>query len=291
VALENTTSGSLNGSSRSSFVLASAFDGQSNTNPGAANVLSGTSYVISGITYTGSYSAGTYTNPGIANVLSGTSYIFNSSTLTGTYSPGTYSDPGISNVRNGTNYVFNNSTLTGTLLVPTAVDGTSTVINIPNLKEQIRYVLDQNNTTTSTILDLSASMSKRVQKIATINPEKIPIQGSMFPNICISTDQKSIDQRTIAKNQVDGKRRATVSFLVTGQVWNQNFGSNVFNDPADDDLEKMMENAEKILRHYADLAGTATWQFPSSVTYHSANIDEQTHLRVAFMNLEVTLYY
>lgn len=291
VALENTTSASLNGSSRTSFVQVSAFDAQSSTNPGAANVLSGTSYVISGVTYTGSYSAGTYTDPGVGNVLSGTSYVFNSSTLTGTYSPATYSDPGIANVRSGTNYIYSNSTLTGTLTVPNAVDGTSSVINIPNIKEQVRFVLDTNNTTTSSVLDLSASMSKRVQKIATVNPEKIPLQASMYPNLCISTDQKSIEQKTIAKNQVDGKRRATLRFLVTGQVWNQNFGSNVFDDPADNDLERMMENTEKILRHYADLGGSATWQFPGQVTYHSANIDEQTHLRVAFMNLEVTVYY
>jgi hypothetical protein len=286
------TGQALNGSSRSGWVDVSAREKSVSTNPVASNVLSGTGYTIDGLSYTGTYSPPTSTDPQVENVLSGTTYIINDVTLTGTLvAGGTYTDPDISNVRAGTSYIFNDSTLTGTLSVPTPVDGTAGTVNIGNIKEQIRYILDNNNTTTSSVLDLSSGLTSRVQQIAKLNPEVIPIQSTKFPVVTVHATRKAIESRTIAKDQVSGKRRCVLTLTIVGMVYNQNFSSNIWNDPADQDIEKLMENVERILRSYHDLNSNVTWQVASDVTYHNAAFDEQTHMRVGLLDIEATIFY
>lgn len=164
-------------------------------------------------------------------------------------------------------------------------------INIPSIKAEIKSILDTNNTTTSSFLDLSDGMSKRVLQVATLNPEKYMIQATKYPAVTIYTSQKPIEPKTIAKNQVNGKRLARLTFTIVGMVWNQNFSSDIFADPSDDDLENLMENIEQILRNYPDLNASVNWQIPNNVTYHSANIDEESHFRVGLMDIETTIYY
>lgn len=285
------TGDSLDGSARTNWVDCAKLNGIENSDPGIANVLSGTAYTIEGASLTGTFASPSSSDPGIANVLSGTGYTIDDISLTGSLHVASYSDPGIANVRLATDYVFNDSTITGTLQVPTPVSGTSTTINIPNIKEQIRFALASNNTTTSSVLDLSASMTQRVVAVKTINPENIMPQATRFPAVCVYTDSKAISPVTIAKDQVNGKRLAKLKINLAGMVWNQNMAGNEDNDPADDDIERLMENTEKVLRHYHDLAGVVKWQFPTDVTYHNAAFDEETHFRVAFLDMELTIFY
>jgi hypothetical protein len=109
------------------------------TDPGVANVLTGTNYTINSVGKTGTL---TSTDPGVANVVSGVGYQINSTSKTGTYVEptaaqvkhavafgpsssltGTYtgsdlwSDPGVNNVLNGINYNANGVALTGTLSI------------------------------------------------------------------------------------------------------------------------------------------------------------------------------
>ena len=164
-------------------------------------------------------------------------------------------------------------------------------LNIPTIKTAIKTILDANNTTTSSILDLSDGMDKRVLKVATVNPENIMLQASKYPAVTIHTTKKPIESATIAKNQVQGKRTGKLNFQITGMCWHQNFQSDIYSDPATDDLEHLMENIEYILRNYHDLNSNVTWQIPTDVTYHSASFDEETHFRVGFLDIETTIYY
>lgn len=165
-------------------------------------------------------------------------------------------------------------------------------INIATIKTQIKSALDSNNTTTSAILDLSQGLSQRVKQVATVNPELLPIQATAMPVVTISLESKSIENKTIAKNQVDGRRLARLRFRITAMVWNQNsFSASPFADPAANDLEIFMENIEFILRNYSDLANAVNWQFPTDATYHQASLDEDSHFRVGFLDLEASVYY
>jgi len=98
------------GPTRASFYSTTVSQPVNSTDPGAANVNSGTTYTFKGLSLTGTLALGTFTDPGVANVNSGTSYIFNSSTLTGTLHDATFTDPGIANVLLNTDYIFNDST-------------------------------------------------------------------------------------------------------------------------------------------------------------------------------------
>lgn len=162
-------------------------------------------------------------------------------------------------------------------------------IDLNNLKTQIKSILDTANTTTATH-DLSSGMSRRVQQVAKTNIEKINIQGSLWPAVCIYTNGKSIEQQTISRDQLSAVRESTINITIAGLVFNPIF-STLPEDPADEDIEKLMENIEQIMRANPTINSTSTWSFPLDVSYHSGIIEEETHARVGIMNFEMTVHY
>ena len=163
-------------------------------------------------------------------------------------------------------------------------------IGMNAIKTNIKTILDAQNSVAGSPVDLSSGMTKRVQKILKINLERLPIQASFYPAVTIFFDQKNMNQDTIAKTQATGKRKAEVSVKVAGVVYNANLTSNL-EDPADEDLEKLMENIEEILRSDPTLVGSATWSQPTDVTYHSGPGGEEAHVRVGIMNLDLVVFY
>jgi hypothetical protein len=115
-------------------------------------------------------------------------------------------------------------------------------------------------------------------------------QLSEFPRMTMWVDRKSIETQAMARNQIAPKREATLSVNLAGIVVNDNMVTRV-EDPADKDVEKLMENAEYILRDNPDLSGTVTWQMPIDVDYHSDRISEQTHMRVGIMTIDCKVFY
>ncbi len=252
--------GSLNGASRTAFVDVAAFDGTYDLDPGAANVTSGTSYVIDGVTMTGSYAVPNYTDPGIANV------------------------------RLSTSYVFNNSTLVGTLSVPSSDSASVGAVNISNIKENIRYVLNEANTITGTPIDLSGNLTTRVNSILKVNPESIKLDANIFPYVTVFLSKKDIANKSIAGSQAIGKKEGKFTFTIVGCLWND-LTTDYKVDSADEDIEKLMENVEVVLRHHTSLNGNVNWQFPTGVTYHTSPVGEQSHVRVGVMELQATVWY
>lgn len=231
------------------------------------------------------------TDPLSTNVATGVNYTFKGTSLTGSFGA-VYTDPGIENVENEVSYIFNGVTLTGTLAVPQASTGTAGTIPIGELKEQIRYILDANNTTTGApTQNLSANMRRKVRGILKVNPDKLgPPQENQYPCVTVFCDQKMIEPVSIASNGLQGKRRAEVILRVMGMIW-EPFTTNLKTDPADNDCEILMENIERVLRAYDTLGGNVKWQYPTQVTYHSFAYDEEAHLRTGIMEIKATLYY
>lgn len=174
--------------------------------------------------------------------------------------------------------------------VPTPAAGTSGQVDINTIKETIRTVLENANVAGADPIDLSQNLVNRVKTVLEVNPEKLMPNSPVFPCVTVFLSEKSIEAKTIAKSQVYGKRKCILRFSVVGMMWNNNMVS-YKQDPADDDLEYLMENVEEILRHYATLNNLCNWQMPSAVTYHSSGYDEQTHMRIGILSLEVTVYY
>jgi len=81
-----------------------------------------------------------------------------------------------------------------------------------------------------------------------------------------------------------------VNLKIIGMVW-EPFTTDLREDPADEDLEILMENIERVLRGYDELAGNVNWQFAELCEYHTLGYDEQAHLRGAILSIKATLFY
>ncbi len=223
-----------------------------------------------------------------SDLRSGVSVLNDGVTIAGALAGST--NPGVGNVRLNTAYNIEGTDYTGTLAVPTAVSGTAGTVNIGQIKEQIRYILDAANTTGSSSVDLSGNLDKRVVNIMTLNPEKLRPQPSQFPLVTVFCEKKQMEQKSIGATQVAGKRLAKVYISIVGMIW-QDTVADFKADEADGEIEKLMENVELILRYYADLNRVAAWQLPTAVTYHSMAYSEEAHMRVGIMELVVSVFY
>ena len=166
------------------------------------------------------------------------------------------------------------------------------VVDMNGLKTTIKATLDGANTTTGSPIDLSNGMATRVQKILTLNREKIPIQPSFYPCVTTFFKGKMIDPKTIAKDQLVAKRAATIDMTVVGIVWVDTMSTNFeYTDLADNECELLMENVEQVLRSDPTIGGRVTWSHPTAVTYHDFVTQEGAHLRAGVMNLQAKAYY
>jgi len=157
---------------------------------------------------------------------------------------------------------------------------------------QIKAILDAANTTTASPIDLSSDMptNKRVKKVLKVNPEMIIPQASFFPLVTCYIQSKNIVSADIAKDQLNAKRRAKIPVSIVGSVWNNNFNS-VEQDPADTDINYLMENIELALRSDANLSGVVNWQVATGCQYYTTVLNEQTHLRSGVLTLECDVFY
>ena len=161
--------------------------------------------------------------------------------------------------------------------------------DLNNVKEQVQIILEAANTTTASV-DLSSGLETRVQRILKVNPGRIPVQASWYPFVTVFIDRKSMSHQDIAATQSNAKRRAEVDLKIIGAVWNSTI-SNDEEDPADEDCEQLMESIEQVIRNAATLNGTVLWTTPTDVTYHNANLDEETHVRVGILNIRTSMFY
>jgi hypothetical protein len=165
-------------------------------------------------------------------------------------------------------------------------------VDLNGIKTAIRNTLLAANTTTASPIDLSSGLSnsKRVRNILKVNPEMIIPQASMFPLVTCYIDGKPIKSMDIAKTQLDSKRRATINVNVVGTIWNNNFTS-ITEDPADEDINYLMENIELALRADYNLGGSVNWQIASECKYYTSVLDEQTHLRSGVLSINCEVFY
>ena len=164
-------------------------------------------------------------------------------------------------------------------------------INISQLKTDIKSLFDSANTTTASPIDLSNGLSNRVQNVFKLNPEKLPIQASLFPALTMFVESKDITQDGIALNQVNARRKAEVDIKIMGAVW-QNTYTNVSTDDADEEIEQLMENVEQILRNNPTLNNSqVNWALPLDCTFHTGILSEEAHMRAGVLSLRANIYY
>lgn len=162
--------------------------------------------------------------------------------------------------------------------------------DLNGIKTQISTILSSANTTTASPIDLSSGMTKRVSRVLKINPQLIPPQISFYPFVTCYVTSKSMEQADLALNQINSKKKAKIELEIAGGVLNENFSTDT-EDPADEDINYLMENIELTLRSNPTLNSKVLWQISKDVKYYTANLDEQTHLRAGILTLEGTVFY
>jgi len=169
----------------------------------------------------------------------------------------------------------------------------ATIVDLNAMLENIQTVLENANTTTASPIDLSSNLSSasgRVKQIYKVHPNRIRPEGNVMPFITCFVTGKSMEDQTIAKSQLNLKRKGTVSVDIVGAIWNTTFQT-ADTDPADADIHYLMENVELALRGAENLSSSVLWQMPSEVKYYDSALDEQTNLRCGVLTLKATVYY
>lgn len=166
----------------------------------------------------------------------------------------------------------------------------ATRVDLKGMKDAVKSILEAANTTTASPIDLSSDLEDRVQQVMTVHPERIRPQSSIFPLVTCFVESKPIKSNDIASNQLLSKRRATVNLVVVGAVWNNVF-TDFDEDPADEDINYLMENVELILRSNHTLNSACRWQVASDVKYYTSFIGEQTCLRSGMLRLDCEVFY
>ncbi len=162
--------------------------------------------------------------------------------------------------------------------------------DLNGIKTQLAAIMTAANTTTGSPIDLSANLTERVRQVLKVNPNMIPPQISFYPFVTCYVTNKSMEQGEMAKDQLSAKKEAKVTLEVVGGILNENFVTDS-EDPADEDINYLMENIELTLRSNPNLNSTVLWQITKEVSYYSAPLNEQTQLRAGILTLEGTVFY
>lgn len=166
------------------------------------------------------------------------------------------------------------------------------VVDLNGILSNIQSLLLTNNTTTSSVVDLSSGLETRLRDnaILKIHPLMIRPGADLVPFVTCYVLKKTMEDTSIAKDQLNIKRQAVVELEVVGAVYNDDFSS-VGTDPADSEIHTLMENVEKILRSDTTLGGKVTWHSAKECSFYDQRADEKTHLRTGFLKLEAKVFY
>ena len=164
------------------------------------------------------------------------------------------------------------------------------MLDLNAIKSNVSAILTAANTTTGSPIDLSLNMSRRVEKITTLNPARIMQQPSFYPYVSVFLGDKSIELLDISVNQASAKRKSRVDLTIAAGTWNSLVIDDT-RDQTDDDLELLMENIELVLRSNDDFTNSVNWQLPISINYHSIPLGEDAHLRIGVMDFEMVNFY
>lgn len=164
------------------------------------------------------------------------------------------------------------------------------VADLNGIKDELKSIFDTANTTTASPIDLSSGMTKRVLKVLTVNPDLIKPQASFYNFVTCYIKDKSIVRDQIAGTQLAAKRESDVSIEIVGAVFNQNF-TDVTKDPADNDINLLMENIEQVLRSNPTINGKVKWQGPQNVSYFSSNLNQNNNVRIGILTLSAKVFY
>ena len=171
-----------------------------------------------------------------------------------------------------------------------------TQVNYDTIKTNIKTILDAANTTTGSPIDLSLNMNTRVARVMKLNPQRVPIQPSLFPYVTRFVSNKNIKQITMGNkgSQASALRQGILTLNIVGCCF-EPFFTDVNEDQGSENVEHLMENIEEILRTNPTLNHTSTsWVLTENgmnIQYDDIRYDEESHLKAGILTLDFKVHY
>lgn len=167
-----------------------------------------------------------------------------------------------------------------------------TQINIDTIKTNIKSILDAANTTTGTPIDLSSGLNTRVSRVLKIHPGRIPIQPSFYPYVTMYVTKIDVEQITMGQrgSQASALRQGLVNLDIVGCCY-EPFFTDINEDQGQENVEKLMQNIEEVLRSSPSLNYTSTaWVIPQSHEF-AETYSEEAHLRAGIYTVQFKVHY
>ncbi len=168
-----------------------------------------------------------------------------------------------------------------------------TQVSFDTIKTNIKSILDAANTTTGSPIDLSAGLNTRVARVLKVHPARIPIQPSHFPYVTMYLNRVDIDQVTLGHkgSQASALRKADVFIDIVGCCY-EPFFTDINEDQGDENVERLMQNIEEVLRTTPNLNYTSTaWMTPVSHQFADTTFGEEAHLRAGIFTINFKVHY
>lgn len=162
--------------------------------------------------------------------------------------------------------------------------------DLNGIKDELISLFTTANTVGASPVDLSDGLNKRIQKVLGVRPDLLPIQASFYPCVTCYIDAKEVTGSDIARDQLSAKRQAEVRFDIVGIISDSKITDKT-RDLASDDINRLMENIELILRSSPNLNGKVLWQAPQTCQYFAGSLDSQTQVRAGILSVKARVYY
>ena len=162
-------------------------------------------------------------------------------------------------------------------------------VDLNAIKEKVQTILEDANTTTAST-DLSGGLAnKRVLKVYKVHPKLRNLQADLYNACTVWITNKDMSQITIAGTQSRGQRKSVITINIAGMIFNPNITAADI-DPADEDINNLMENIEQIIRDDQTLGGLVKFSQPSETKYYNDQLEE-VNLRTGIMKLNATIFH
>lgn len=161
-------------------------------------------------------------------------------------------------------------------------------INTFTLRETIRNLIDKNNTNTSSF-DIGGDIYKQPQNIKAAYHDNKTTKNIDYPFIWVELRNK-VDELVLMGTANKSKRNSTVDFDITCIV-QTGVGQTGGKDISDDNMIKLANNVENLLRNFPQLSATSlVTQSVITGTEYDVTEAEDFYNSIATIALEVQVF-
>jgi len=152
-------------------------------------------------------------------------------------------------------------------------------VDVTTIKAAVKELINENNTTTSG-LDISSGLAKRVQVISGATATKQPLMVYEYPAVFVEMKSSSDDWTSLGDTT---RRNAEINIDVVSVVdWG--IGQEEAREESDDELVILTQNVQDLFRNKITLSSTVDSVIVTAINYE-AEYTNDTYNSMSRMNL------